>query len=125
MQYPFAPPVLPPGTPPGSLSIQIYIGQLLTGPPKELPHQVSVSNLFLTTATVTVYGLVSGVHRQDERRQDESPGQAVPGRFFLQSLCLGSFLFIYLFTPILPLDRNISGLKPLRWVVVAQADRIC
>ena len=42
-------------------------------------------------------------------RQDESPGAAIPGWSFLQSL----FHFFVLF---LPLDRNISGLKTLRWV---------
>ena len=42
-------------------------------------------------------------------RHDVSPGGAVCMWPFLQSL-------FHFFVPVLPLDRNISGLKTLRWV---------
>jgi hypothetical protein len=104
LQSPSAPLVLSPALPPDSLnsvgrlalSILICIGQLLPGPPKEPSHQVSVSKLLLTAATVS--GLVSA---------DMMDPQVVES----SDVSLSS-----IFVSVLHRDRNISGLKTLRWV---------
>jgi hypothetical protein len=107
LQSPSAPPALKPAPPPGYLisvwwlapSIHICIGYLLAGPPKEQPHQVPVCKCLLITATVL--GLVS------VDRMEPQVGQSPDGPSF--SLCS-------IFVPVLPLNRNISGLKILRWM---------
>ena len=73
----------------------IFIGQLLAAPPQNPPHQVFVSKHLLTTASVSNLESV-----------DLSPGGTFSGWSFLQSVSI--------FVPVLPYDRNISGLKTLR-----------
>jgi hypothetical protein len=99
LQFPSA---LPAPTP-GSLSsvgwlepnICICIGQEVAELHRKQPYQVPVSKLLLVTATVQRFSVC---------RQDGSPGRAVCRWPFLQSPL-----------HVIPLDRNISGLKVLRW----------
>jgi hypothetical protein len=110
-------PAPPPGSSSSALwlapSIHLCIGQLLTGPPQELPYLVPLCKHLLTTATVL--DLVS-THMM------YPSGEAVPwlalllvSGFVCLFVCF-VFLFVCLFVSVLPVERNISGLKKtLRW----------
>jgi hypothetical protein len=99
MQSPLVPLVQPPALPssPSSVcwlapSIHICIDQLLAELPKEQLYQVPVSKHLLATAKM---------------HADRTDPQSLDGP---------SFSLSSIFVPLFPLDRNISGLKTLRWV---------
>jgi hypothetical protein len=81
-----------------ALNIHICIGQLLAESPKEKSYRVLDSKHLLAMAAIAQWCLETGW----------IPWWGSP-LMVLQSL-------LYFFVPVLPLERNISGLKTLRCV---------
>jgi hypothetical protein len=82
-------------------SNHICIGHLLAGPPKEPPILGSCKQAPFDPENSVVFGIW---------RHDGCLGGIVPRCPFLQ------FLVHIFFVPVLPLDRDIPGLKTFRWV---------
>jgi hypothetical protein len=109
LHYPSAPSVPPLALPLRSLGsvwwlalgICICFGQVLVQPLRKQSYKAPVSKHFLASAIMSEFGVC---------RWDVSIGGTVSAWTFFKPM-------FHFFVPAFPLDRNISGLKFLRWMV--------